>query len=213
MRRAERASETVRIALVGKYVKVADSYLSVVEALRHAGFHHGAKIEVFWVDSETLDEEESRAAARGGRRHPDPRRLRHARHRGQDQRRPGRARAADPVPRDLPRHADRASSTSPATSSAWTAPTRPSSIPRRPIPVIDLLPEQKEVDDMGGTMRLGADPVKLHAGHAGARRRTTSRSSTSATATATRSTTCCAAGSRTPAWSAAAPRRTTAWSR
>ena len=38
--------------------------------------------------------------------------------------------------------------------------------PETPYPVIDLLPEQKEVADMGGTMRLGADPVKLHAGHA-----------------------------------------------
>src|SRR5690242_11764782 len=35
--------------------------------------------------------------------------------------------------------------------------------PETPFPVIDLLPEQKEVADMGGTMRLGADPVKLHA--------------------------------------------------
>jgi CTP synthase len=36
--------------------------------------------------------------------------------------------------------------------------------PETPAPVIDLLPEQKEVSDMGGTMRLGADPVKLHDG-------------------------------------------------
>ena len=36
--------------------------------------------------------------------------------------------------------------------------------PETPYPVIDLLPEQKEVRDMGGTMRLGADPVKLHEG-------------------------------------------------
>jgi len=36
--------------------------------------------------------------------------------------------------------------------------------PETPYPVIDLLPEQKEVRDLGGTMRLGADPVKLHAG-------------------------------------------------
>jgi CTP synthase len=35
--------------------------------------------------------------------------------------------------------------------------------PETPYPVVDLLPEQKEVDEMGGTMRLGADPVKLHA--------------------------------------------------
>jgi CTP synthase len=36
--------------------------------------------------------------------------------------------------------------------------------PETPYPVIDLLPEQKEVSDLGGTMRLGADPVKLHEG-------------------------------------------------
>ena len=36
--------------------------------------------------------------------------------------------------------------------------------PETPFPVVDLLPEQKEVTDMGGTMRLGADPVKLHDG-------------------------------------------------
>ena len=54
--------------------------------------------------------------------------------------------------------------TSRATWRAWTAPTPRSSTPRPPIPVVDLLPEQKEVRDMGGTMRLGADPVKLHDG-------------------------------------------------
>ena len=70
--------------------------------------------------------------------------------------------------------------------------------PETPYPVIDLLPEQKEVADMGGTMRLGADPVKLHDGHAGARDLRRGRSSTSATATATRSTTSCASGSRPP---------------
>jgi CTP synthase len=36
--------------------------------------------------------------------------------------------------------------------------------PETPFPVIDILPEQKEIADMGGTMRLGADPIKLHAG-------------------------------------------------
>src|SRR5437867_814414 len=46
VRRAEEARETVRIALVGKYNRLADAYLSVIEALRHAGFHHGARIEV-----------------------------------------------------------------------------------------------------------------------------------------------------------------------
>ena len=47
----------VRIALVGKYVKLHDAYLSVMEALRHAGYDHSAKVDIDWVDSETLDEE------------------------------------------------------------------------------------------------------------------------------------------------------------
>ena len=67
VRRAGDARETVRIALVGKYVKLEDAYLSVVEALQHAGIHHGAKIEVFWVDSESLDEQRAARAARARR--------------------------------------------------------------------------------------------------------------------------------------------------
>ncbi len=49
--------KTVRIALVGKYVKLHDAYLSVMEALRHAGYDYGAKVEIDWVDSETLTED------------------------------------------------------------------------------------------------------------------------------------------------------------
>ncbi len=48
----------MRIALVGKYVQLEDAYLSVAEALRHAGIHHGCKVEVDWVDSETVGEPE-----------------------------------------------------------------------------------------------------------------------------------------------------------
>ena len=54
----------MRIALVGKYVQLEDAYLSVVEALRHAGFQHGCAIEIDWVDSETLDDGEARERAR-----------------------------------------------------------------------------------------------------------------------------------------------------
>lgn len=50
-------NKTVNIALVGKYVKLHDAYLSVAEALRHAGYVYGAKINIKWVDSETLNEE------------------------------------------------------------------------------------------------------------------------------------------------------------
>src|SRR5436309_14883843 len=53
-RRASEATATVKIALVGKYVALQDAYLSVSEALRHAGFHHDARVEIDWVDSEAL---------------------------------------------------------------------------------------------------------------------------------------------------------------
>ncbi len=47
-------SKTVNIALVGKYVKLHDAYLSVAEALSHAGYEYGTKINIDWVDSETI---------------------------------------------------------------------------------------------------------------------------------------------------------------
>ena len=160
VRRADAASGKVRIALVGKYVQLADAYKSVIEALEHGGFHHGVEVEVELVDSEDFDPEELEEL----RRDPDPRRLRRARDRGQDRGGADRPRARDSLLRHLPRDADRGGRVRPQRRPGWTAPTRPSSIPRRPFPVVDLLPEQKEVSDMGGTMRLGADPVKLHEG-------------------------------------------------
>ncbi|HLX88713.1 MAG TPA: CTP synthase, partial [Acidimicrobiales bacterium] len=48
------AERPVRIGVVGKYINLPDAYLSVVEALRHAGFHHGAKVEVDWIQAEEV---------------------------------------------------------------------------------------------------------------------------------------------------------------
>src|SRR6478735_9163833 len=56
-RRADEATQPVRIAIAGKYVQLEDAYLSVSEALRHSGFLHGGQIEIDWVDTETLDTE------------------------------------------------------------------------------------------------------------------------------------------------------------
>ena len=103
---AERRGE-VNIALVGKYVKLHDAYLSVHEALKHAGIHHGCGIRV------TLDRRRGHVArrgrgrARGRRRRARPRRFRVARLGGKDPRVPRRPRAWDSVPRDLPRDACR----------------------------------------------------------------------------------------------------------
>ncbi|MCH5198889.1 MAG: CTP synthase [Oscillospiraceae bacterium] len=50
-------SRSVEIGLVGKYVGLHDAYLSVAEALRHAGFYHGAHINIHWIDSEEITPE------------------------------------------------------------------------------------------------------------------------------------------------------------
>jgi len=55
--RVKHQNHTVRIGLVGKYVQLHDAYLSVAEALRHAGYALDAKVEITWIDSETLTEE------------------------------------------------------------------------------------------------------------------------------------------------------------
>jgi CTP synthase len=163
VRRASGARETVRIALVGKYVKLADAYLSVVEALRHAGFHHGARIEVFWADSESLDDGASGQeledadgilipggfGVRGIEGKINAART--ARERGIPFL--GICLGMQLAVVDFARHVVGMEG---ANSAEFD--------PETPFPVVDLLPEQKEVDDMGGTMRLGADPVKLHPG-------------------------------------------------
>jgi CTP synthase len=51
----EAANEPVRIGLIGKYVQLPDAYLSVVESLKHAGFHHGARVEIDWIQAEELE--------------------------------------------------------------------------------------------------------------------------------------------------------------
>ena len=62
--RVRHQNHKVKIGLVGKYVQLHDAYLSVAEALRHAGYRLDAKVEIDWIDSEGLTEEnlESRLA-------------------------------------------------------------------------------------------------------------------------------------------------------
>jgi CTP synthase len=161
--RADRATETVKIALVGKYVQLEDAYLSVVEALRHSGFEHGCRVAVDWVDSEKLTPAEAaeRLVAADGILIPG----------GFGGRGIEGKIAAARVARELripylgiclgmqiavAEFARHAAEMEGANSTEFD--------PETPFPVIDLLPEQKEVADMGGTMRLGADPVKVHEG-------------------------------------------------
>jgi CTP synthase len=53
--RIEAADKPVRIGLIGKYVSLLDAYLSVVEALKHGGFHHGAAVEIDWIQAEDVE--------------------------------------------------------------------------------------------------------------------------------------------------------------
>ena len=149
----------VTIALVGKYVKLHDAYLSVHEALKHAGVRRGAAVRVQWVDAENMSYEEAAELLEGvdgvlvpggfgsrgweGRSSP-------ARSRASGRSRTSASASACTSP----------SPSSRATSAGSTAPTRPRWT-RTPYPVIDLLPEQKEIEDLGGTMRLGAQAVEV----------------------------------------------------
>ena len=65
IRQIRSPKETVRVALVGKYVKLHDAYLSVMEALRHGGYGLSAQVDIDWVDSETLTEENAAARLSG----------------------------------------------------------------------------------------------------------------------------------------------------
>ena len=57
LRRIENSSREIKISLVGKYIKLHDSYLSIVEALYHGGWENGVRVQINWVDSETVTRE------------------------------------------------------------------------------------------------------------------------------------------------------------
>jgi CTP synthase len=155
--------ETIEIALVGKYVQLHDAYLSVHEALKHAGIHHGATVRVRWVDAEGASLEELEAeleridgvlvpggfGSRGWEGKIMACRV------ARERKIPylGICLGMHVAISEFARHVvglDGANSTE--------------MDPETPYPVIDLLPEQKEVEDLGGTMRLGAQAVELAEG-------------------------------------------------
>ena len=55
VRRVEEATTPVRIGMIGKPLRFPDAYLSVVESLNHAGIHHGADIEIEWIQAEEVE--------------------------------------------------------------------------------------------------------------------------------------------------------------
>ena len=134
--RAARATRTVRIALVGKYVQLEDAYLSVSEALRHAASLQDSRVEIDWIDSEQVEGSDSRDAVRERLERADGILI------------PGGfggrgiegkiAAAGSPASSGSPTSGSASacrspSPSSPATWPAWRAPTRPRSTSRRPI--------------------------------------------------------------------------------
>jgi CTP synthase len=164
--RSERATRTVRIALVGKYVQLEDAYLSVSEALRHAASSKDSTVEIDWIDSEQVEGTDGDAVRErlqqadgilipggfGGRGIEGKiTAARVAREQGIPYL--GICLGMHVAVAEFARHV---AGMEGANSTEMDVET--------PYPVIDLLPEQKEVANLGGTMRLGADPIKLHDG-------------------------------------------------
>jgi CTP synthase len=161
--RAAALTDEVKVALVGKYVQLEDAYLSVAEALKHSGIHHGCRVKIAWVDSESVGEPDVDAMLRqcdgilipggfGGRGFEGKiAAARIARESGIPYL--GVCLGMHVAVSEFARHV----AEMPGANSTEMD-------PETPFPVIDLLPEQREIADMGGTMRLGADPVKIHEG-------------------------------------------------
>ncbi|MFD1416393.1 CTP synthase [Oceanobacillus jeddahense] len=161
--RVRNLSKKVEIGLVGKYVELPDAYLSVVESLKHAGYDFDANVNVHWINSEALSESEIEAELskvdgvivpggfgdRGidGKIHA----IRYAR----ENNIPffgiclGMQLATVEFARNVV-----------GLEGAHSAEINPGT----PYPIIDLLPEQKDIEDLGGTLRLGLYPCHLTAG-------------------------------------------------
>ncbi|WP_017382122.1 CTP synthase [Paenisporosarcina sp. TG-14] len=158
--RVKNLSKKVRIGLVGKYVELQDAYLSVVEAMKHAGFAFDTDVEVKWINAEHINEDnvaewlsdvdgviipggfgdrgvEGKIAATAYAR------VNNLPYFGICL---GMQLATVEFARNILQLKD-------AHSSELN--------PQTPYAIIDLLPEQKDVEDLGGTLRLGLQPCKL----------------------------------------------------
>jgi len=158
--RIENATEPVRIGIIGKYVSLPDAYLSVIESLKHAGFHHGAAVEIDLIQAEQVEGMltegrlrdldgmvipggfgergiEGKIAAAGYAREHDVPCL-------------GLCLGMHVMTVDFARNVLGMAG---ANSSEFD--------PQSPFPVIDLMDSQRDITDLGGTMRLGAYVAKL----------------------------------------------------
>ena len=161
--RVESSTKPVRIGIIGKYVTLIDAYLSVVEAAKHGGFHHGAKVEIVWIQAEQVEgllaegrlhdldgivlpggfgergSEGKIAAATYAREHQIPCL--------------GLCLGLHMMTVDYARNV-----------LGLAGANSREMDPLTPHPVIDLMDSQREVTDLGGTMRLGAYVAELQPG-------------------------------------------------
>lgn len=163
--RIHNAKGVTRIALVGKYVKLHDAYLSVVEALSHAGYAYGTKIDIRWVNSEEIEENKPDLSevfkdidgiiVPGGFGYRGIEGKIEAIRYARENKIPylglclGMQCAVIEFARNV-------CGMKKANSSEF--------IPDTPYPVIDLMSDQEDVTEKGGTMRLGIYPCKLKDG-------------------------------------------------
>ncbi len=163
VQRAADPSRSLSVGLIGKYVNLPDSYLSVVEALRHAGFAHEARVELRWVQAEEVSPlladgllgdldalvipggfgergiEGKIAAATYAREHGVPCL--------------GLCLGLQVMVIDAARNL-----------AGMVGANSREFDPATPFPVIDLMDDQRKVVDYGGTMRLGAHVAVLRPG-------------------------------------------------
>ncbi len=155
--------KTVRIALVGKYVELQDAYISVAESLKHAGIYNNAQVEIDWINSEEVKDENVAKYLKDADGILVPggfgdrgiegkiKAIQYAR----ENKIPffgiclGMQLSVVEFARNIVNMKD-------ANSSELNPSTN--------YPVIDLMPEQEDIEEMGGTMRLGLYPCKIYEG-------------------------------------------------
>jgi CTP synthase len=163
VRGMEEPKETMSIAVVGKYVELPDSYISVKESLKHAALFHDRQVDIQWIHSEEVEREgpDALLKAASGIVVPGgfgPRGVegmiqtaRYARENGIPYL--GLCLGLQVMVADYARHV-----------LGWEDANSTEFDPDSSYPVIDIMPEQESIVDMGGTMRLGKYPCRLVSG-------------------------------------------------
>ncbi|MBS4021095.1 MAG: CTP synthase [Dethiobacter sp.] len=160
IKRIDSLDKKITIGLVGKYVALRDAYISVAEALYHAGYENGCEVDIRWIQAEDVEEQGASVLLDGldgilvpggfGDRGIEGKIL--AVNYARENKIPffGICLGMHCVTVEFARHV-----------CGWDDAHSTEFNPDTTHPVIDLLPEQKDIEDLGGTMRLGLYPCKV----------------------------------------------------